>query len=676
MFGIRNLAVVMASALGAAILTTPVAGAVEASEKIPMDCHFKVGSTESFASSLNGRYGATRGLEFKVTADAPKQVTLGQPVTYKIKAADAVIKDPQSIGIFFTSPLKFQNFSQGRMSFQLPEGVDNVDVTPSSPVNGVSVSKVGSAIEIKGDAVTDSIPASEDAVEQIKQLAPGGMAGEPGDKSFHMAAPEFSFTFTPTKVGQYRPTLKQFSVPVNQIGFAAENAFFTAMATMTYEKKEFNTLIRCAPNGNVTLPAVEVVSDANAVDSVTLTAEPKTVENGQKVTFNATALNDQQQPVAGAPVTIEVGDEKFAGVTGANGIFSHQYQTTKIGTLSAIAKVGNKASQPVQVEVTKPAPVASEIVLSAEPAEVISGKDVVITAQLNDNEGQPFAADSIEMRFDRGDRVTVQHQQDAPVGQFVHTFTTDRVGDIRVDAYFGSRLTNRIDVKVNPKPADVVKSIIVAPESQTVKIGSEAKLTATVLAQDDSKMSGQKVTFEVDGKSTLAQEGPNGSYNFTYPATKLGEKTITAKVEDKSAEAKVLVEEEDSKIVESITLTPRKTPIQLGETATVEATVTARDGSKMTGQDVKFTYNNKAVRGTEMDGVYSFTFSPTTAGDHTVLASVSDKTATTTVVVANESQNGGSVEGETIWKIVAGVLGTGFFGGVIYAILRYFKLVP
>ncbi len=121
-------------------------------------------------------------------------------------------------------------------------------------------------------------------------------------------------------------------------------------------------------------------------------------------------------------------------------------------------------------------------------------------------------------------------------------------------------------------------------------------------------------------------------------------------------------------------MAPETQTVKIGTTATVDATVLARDGSKMVGQDVQFTYNGKTVRGTETDGVYSFTFSPTTLGDHTVTATVSNKTATATVVVADQSQNGGSADGETIWKIVAGVLGTGFFGGVIYAILRYFRV--
>lgn len=677
MFGIRNLAVVMASALGAAILTTPVAVAEEASEKISMDCHIKPGSSERFTSNVVGKYDKSYGLKFNMTVDAPAEATLGSSVTYKVKVAEADLRNPILLGFWGSTPLQIKSLSQGRMTFDLPENIENPNISVVTPVASAGVQIDGSSIVVKGDKDTDNIPASEAAIDMIAALEPGGMTGEPGSTTFKMASPSFDLTFTPTKAGKFSPSIRRHSVPAGENGFPAENAFFTAMANMTYNKtNDFKALIRCSPSAEVTLPAVQVVSDVNAVNSVTLTAEPKTVENGQKVTFNATALNDQQQPVAGAPVTIEIGEEKFSGVTGANGIFSHQYQTTKIGSLTAVAKVGDKMSQPVEVQVTKPAPVAGEIRLSAEPAEVTSGKDVVITAQLIDNEGQPFAADSIEMRYDRGDRVTVQHKQGDPVGQFVHTFTTDRVGDIRVDAYFGSRLTKRIDVKVNPKPADVLASISVAPETQTVKIGTEATLTATVLAQDGSKMTGKNVTFEVDGKSTPAQEGPAGSYVFTYTAATLGEKTITAKVEDKSAEAKVVVEEEDSKIVESITLTPRNATIKLGETATVDATVLARDGSKMVGQDVQFTYNGKTVRGTETDGVYSFTFSPTTLGDHTVTATVSNKTATATVVVADQSQNGGSADGETIWKIVAGVLGTGFFGGVIYAILRYFKLVP
>ena len=680
----RLTAIIMAPVLGCTVLAAPgVAAAAEETTDLKMNCFIKQGPAKSYSNDVNGAYSqawvwqlAEYDFSMSLTADAPATAVVGQPVTYSIKSSQVTLSNPIKWRSWWSMrSLSFQDLSQGRLLINAPEGATNVSVT------GDNAKLNGNVVRVGGDTDTDHISAGSDAPNQIGQLQSGGLAGRAGSKNYTMDFSGFDLTFTPTQAGDLQPILPRTTLPSDgKSGVAASQAMFTAFAHMKYNnKEEGNYLFRCTPREPVQLPKVHVVQ----VGSVTLKPQPSTVVAGEKVTYTATAHDTDGNPVAGANATITIGGKAFNGVTNDQGVFTQEFTTEQPGQLAATAAVGSVTSDPVTVTVQKPAPVAKKITL-AVPETAKVGDDVTVTAQVLDDEDQPFDQDAVDLTL--GDA--------APIAM-----TKTQTGTLTASGM----------IAVSPKDSEVVNELRVLPETQTVTVGEQATVTAKVIAKDNSEMTGQPVTFTVGDKSVPAVEKPAGSYTFTMTPEAAGQTEVVAKLGDKQASATIIAEAAET--VDRVTLAIENT----NDSSIITVNVIGTKGHKLADTDVVVHVGDQQISGkTDEHGRFQHTIQrpkqevkvKAVAGgkesvERTIVpvgSSTSEEpgtsedpeptTPTTKPSEPSESQgssqssdpddstNGSGPGSERTWKIIAAVLGATFIGGLIYAIARYLRLTP
>ena len=688
----RLTAIIMAPVLGCTVLAAPgVAAAAEETTDLKMNCFIKHGPTKSYSGDVNGAYSqawvwqlAEYDFSMSLTADAPATAVVGQPVTYSVKSSQVKLSNPIRWRSWWSMrSLSFQDLSQGRLLVNAPEGVTNVSVT------GDNAKLNGNVVRVGGDTDTDHVSAGSDAPDQIGQLQSGGLAGQARSKNYTMDFSGFDLTFTPTQAGDLQPVLPHTNLPSDgKSGVAASQAMFTAFAHMKYNnKEEGNYLFRCTPREPVQLPKVHVVQVAN----VALGAQPSTVVAGEKVTYTATAHDTEGNLVAGANVTITIGGKAFNGVTNDEGVFTQEFTTEQPGQLVATAAVGDVTSDPVTVTVQKPAPVAKNIKLNVpETAKV--GDDVTVTAQVLDDEGQPFDQDAMDLALGDAAPVAMTKTQ---TGTFEYTFKPETVGNLAVKATAGT-LTASGMIAVSPKDSEVVNELRVLPETQTVTVGEQATVTAKVIAKDNSEMTGQPVTFTVGDKSVPAVEKPAGSYTFTMTPEAAGQTEVVAKLGDKQASATIIAEAAET--VDRVTVNVLGTKGHKLADTDVVVHVGDQQISGKTDEHGRFQHTIqrpkqevkvKAVAG----GKESVERTIVPAGSSTSEepgTSEEPETTTPTTKPSEPSESQGSLQSsdpddstngsgpgsERTWKIIAAVLGATFIGGLIYAIARYLRLTP
>ena len=683
----RLTAIIMAPVLGCTVLAAPgVAAAAEETTDLKMNCFIKQGPAKSYSNDVNGAYSqawvwqlAEYDFSMSFTVDAPATAVVGQPVTYSIKSSQVKLSNPIKWRSWWSMrSLSFQDLSQGRLLINAPEGATNVSVT------GDNAKLNGNVVRVGGDTDTDHISAGSDAPNQIGQLQSGGLAGWAGSKNYTMDFSGFDLTFTPTQAGDLQPILPRTTLPSDgKSGVAASQAMFTAFAHMKYNnKEEGNYLFRCTPREPVQLPKVHVVQ----VGSVTLGAQPSTVVAGEKVTYTATAHDTDGNPVAGANATITIGGKAFNGVTNDQGVFTQEFTTEQPGQLAATAAVAKKIMLNVP-----------------ETAKV--GDDVTVTAQVLDDENQPFDQDAVDLTLGDAAPVAMTKTQ---TGTFEYTFKPEAVGNLAVKATAGT-LTASGMIAVSPKDSEVVNELRVLPETQTVTVGEPATVTAKVIAKDNSEMTGQPVTFTVGDKSVPAVEKPAGSYTFTMTPEAAGQTEVVAKLGDKQASATIIAEAAET--VDRVTLAIENT----NDSSIITVNVIGTKGHKLADTDVVVHVGDQQISGkTDEHGRFQHTIQrpkqevkvKVVAGgkesvERTIVpvgSSTSEEpgtseepettTPTTKPSEPSESQgssqssdpddstNGSGPGSERTWKIIAAVLGATFIGGLIYAIARYLRLTP
>ena len=246
--------------------------------------------------------------------------------------------------------------------------------------------------------------------------------------------------------------------------------------------------------------AVKVMQSAGSI--VIDPMEATLMSLGAKVQLEATVLDGNGQPVAGAVVTWESSDEAVATVS-AQGLV-----TAVANGVARITATSGSANAGVDVTVMQS---AGSIVIAPEEATLTSlGASVQLTATVLDGNGQPVTD------------ATVTWQSSAEAIAVVSAeglVTAVRNGTARITATSGSA-SQGIAVTVMQSAG----SIVIAPDEATLmSLGATVQLTATVLDQNGQSVEDAVVTWQ-SGDEAVATVSAQG----LVTAVKNGVTRITA----------------------------------------------------------------------------------------------------------------------------------------------------
>lgn len=141
---------------------------------------------------------------------------------------------------------------------------------------------------------------------------------------------------------------------------------------------------------------------------------------------------------------------------------------------------------------------------------------------------------------------------------------------------------------------EAVQSIELTIPNATIQVGATATITATTKSASGGVLTGRTITWSSSAPdiATVA--------NGTITGVAVGEATITASSEGKSASAVVTVVPVP---VASVSITPASLSLELRKTGTLTATTKAADGSTLTGRTVTWESADAAIATVTAAGV-------------------------------------------------------------------------
>lgn len=169
-------------------------------------------------------------------------------------------------------------------------------------------------------------------------------------------------------------------------------------------------------------------------------------------------------------------------------------------------------------------------------------------------------------------------------------------------------------------------------EDQTKTVGESVIVTVMVTDSSGDPVSGETVSFQVDGSNTTAgtkQSGTDGQASFTYSGSNAGLDTVTASIgADAPSGSDTLTVEWIPEPDRTISLTPSDATSIVSSERTMTATVKDASGQSISGAEVTFTVDGMNPGGdtdtTSGAGKATFTYTGTHAGTDNITASVAD----------------------------------------------------
>jgi uncharacterized protein YjdB len=184
-------------------------------------------------------------------------------------------------------------------------------------------------------------------------------------------------------------------------------------------------------------------------------------------------------------------------------------------------------------------------------------------------------------------------------------------------------------------PPPVPTTVEVSPASVTLTaVGDTETFTAVVRAENGDQIPGATVTWSSSDESVATVAA--GLVTAAGP----GEATITAKSGDASGDATVTVVTETDPVPAEVVVDPQEVTLtEVGETASLTATVLDADGGEIPGAEVAWSSSDEGVATVDEDGVV------TAVGDGaaTITATSGDASGGAVVTVETESAPGPAV---------------------------------
>ncbi|HEX5385193.1 MAG TPA: Ig-like domain-containing protein [Gemmatimonadales bacterium] len=346
------------------------------------------------------------------------------------------------------------------------------------------------------------------------------------------------------------------------------------------------------------------------VATVTVSPNPSTVQVGSTVQLSTTLKDADGNVLTGRGVTWSSNNSGVATVS-ATGLVRGIAAGSATITATSEGKSGGSA---LTVSAAPLAPVAS-VTVSPDPAGVVVGATVQLTATLKDAGGNVLTGRAVTWSSSNTSVATVSPSGDV-TGVAAGTATITAASEGRSG---GASLT------VSPVP---VATVTVTPNPASVQTGATVQLTATLKDADGNVLSGRTVTWSSNAtsKATVSTSG-------LVTGVAVGSATITASSGGKSGSATVNV---TAVPVATVTVSPNPASVNVGATVQLTATLKDANGNVLTGRAVTWS-SNSANATVSSTGVVT----GQAAGSATITATSEGKSGSSAVIV-NSTGGGGA----------------------------------
>ena len=411
-----------------------------------------------------------------------------------------------------------------------------------------------------------------------------------------------------------------------------------------------------------TAPSITIVGPADAAQS-TVTLSPSTIDlNGTTtVTLTARDANGNQEPTGGSTVVFSLGagtgSGTFSSVTdNGDGTYTATFTGTIAGANTITATIDGTAltSTAPTITIVGPADAAqSTVTLSPSTIDLNGTTTVTLTARDANGNQEPTGGSTVVFSLGAGTGSgTFSSVTDNGDGTYTATFTGTIAGANTITATIdGTALTSTAPSITIVGPADAAQSTVtLSPSTIDLNGTTTVTLTARDANGNQEPTGGSTVVFSLgagtgSGTFSSVTDNGDGTYTATFTGTIAGANTITATIDGtaltSTAPTITIVGPADPS---QSTVSVNPASIQSGGTTTV--TLTARDANgnqePTGGLTVVFSLGGGGTGGGTFssvtdngNGTYTATFTGTTLGSNTIVATIDGNAVTSTAPTIN-----------------------------------------
>lgn len=288
--------------------------------------------------------------------------------------------------------------------------------------------------------------------------------------------------------------------------------------------------------------------------------------------------------------------------------------------------------------------VPAEITFKTFNSTVAIDSVMTITASVKDSNGNNVAdATSVSLSDEKGLVTITPSSQETVDGKATFVITGKVAGIANLIAQAGGAIST-ISITI----VDTAPQIILSADETTIRVGRTIEISATVMESDGTLVPDDtEITFDVSD-ATLAELSEstamtsNGVATVTLSAIKSGTVQVGATYGAGTGTIEITIADQSASTPASITLSSTSTSVQMGNTATITATVRDAAGLPVIdGTAVQFTVDSDSGSvspgsSTTSSGTATTTFTGDRFGIVTITATAGTATGTVTInVTAN-----------------------------------------
>ena len=374
---------------------------------------------------------------------------------------------------------------------------------------------------------------------------------------------------------------------VNANGLVTANAKGTATITATAEGKSGTSQFTISPG---------------AVKTVTVTPSSMSMVNGDRQHLAATAEDASGTVLEDRTAIWSSDNTQVATVFGG--------EVTAVGRGSAkVTATVDGVSGSATVSVAN-APVSSVTVAAAT---VVAGSKVQLTATVRDTRGVVVTDRVVTWSMPNNTVATINSSTGEVTGRSAGTVTATATSEGK---------SGSATVTVTPAP---VKSVAVAPANPSIDVGKKQQFSATVIDVNDAPVTDRPITWTSSNSQVASIDANTG----LATALARGTTTITATSGGVSGSTTLTA----LPVVASVTVAPGSTSIVQNIATALTATVKDAGGVPIDGQTITWTSSDDKIASLSATTGQSVTVTGGVAGQATITATTSGKSATSTITV-------------------------------------------
>lgn len=318
------------------------------------------------------------------------------------------------------------------------------------------------------------------------------------------------------------------------------------------------------------------ITDTPTVVQVDLTPPTATVEAGRTVVLVARPTDADGQLITTRQITWSSNNQQIATVSSAGVVSARAAGEVRIAASaagqSAVATITVTEREVASVQMT---PVAVSVRVN---------RTAPLQARALDADGNTLANRPISWRTSDATVATVSAQG---------VVTAVAPGAATITATSGGR-SGQAAVTVTPEP---VATVTITPSRDTLAVGTDRALTATVRDADGALLTGRPVAWSVNDPE-IARVSSQGVVTALAP----GNVSVIGVSEGRVGQATIVVL---ARLANAITLTPGTSTLEVGSTVTLTTQVTDPFGNVLPGRVVVYRSDHQAVATVSTQGVVS-----------------------------------------------------------------------